>query len=405
MDPIIGGALIGGAGSLLGGLFASKAARDTNAVSREQIALTEAAKGQDFLQSMAMLYGPARAREMFRARYGEEAYTKQFGTKGTGAIAPEVQTRIRQLEEEAAGLQGSTGARGGATRTSGASRNSSTQNAKRIAEIQSEIANLKGQKDNVVGRTNESDFDKLYGDSLVDQYKGLLPGAQQQGRDLLSQFDGDSGKAMSMLEGLKGEADAYGQRRINQVDVDAGRQLTGLNRLALSRGASAGVGSGSLLNQAMRGNTQSVMESAQRAKDTLEDQRLGVKLGLGQQGVGMAQQNAGTRLGIQGANIDRESQLQRLPMDVQLNTLGLSSANPGQSFNASPLANVSSPAGVFGQAIGGFASNLGGQLFGQASSQALIAQMLAQGGQNQQQPQSVRPTAQSTWPMSERQGR
>lgn len=413
MDPLIGGALIGGLGSVVGGLFGSKAASDTNAVSREQIALTEAAKAQDFLQNAARLYGPERARQMFSARYGQDAYSRMFGRQGNTPNSEE-QTRLRTLEDQRRILM-SGGTLGGNARTGNGAMRGGTSirpnagspqgDAKTaIAEIDAEIARIRTQGTGNKGNTTEADFDKLYGGvGLLDQYKGLLPGAQQQGRDLMAQYDTDFGKAMSLADLLAAEADQYGQRRINQVDVDAGRQLTSLNRQSANRMASAGVGSGSLFNQAMRGNTQGVMESAQNAKNALEDQRLGLKLNLGQQRVGMAQQNAGTRLGIQGANIDRESQLQRLPMDIELNTMSMNTLNPGQTFNASPLANVSSSSAPFGQAIAGFASNLGGQMYGQAATQQLLQQMLAQ-GQGGGSAQSVRPVASPTLPYAGRGG-
>jgi hypothetical protein len=394
MDPLTGGILLGGAGSLLGGLFGAKAASDQNAVSREQVALTEAAKAQDFLQGMAQIYGPQRAREMFKLRYGEEQYAQMFGREGNTPNSTE-QARIRALEDQRRTLLsgGSIGAEAaGTTRRRGQAAGSAinpnreagtpgNDRQRAIADIDAELGRLRTQGTGNQGRTTESGFDQTFaGTSLLDQYKGLLPTAQTQGAGLMAQFDTDSGKAMSMADLLAAEADQYGQRRINQVDVDAQRQLTGLNRQSMSRMAASGVGSGSLFNQAARGNTQGVMESAQRAKDSLEDARLGLKLGLGQQRVGMAQQNAGTRLGIAGANIDRESQLARLPMDIQLNATQMATLNPGQSFNAAPLANISSPAGAFGSQIAGFASNLGGQMYGQASTQRLLDQMLARGG-------------------------
>jgi hypothetical protein len=410
MDPLIGATLIGAGGSLLGGLFGANSQSKQNAVSREQIALTEAAKAQDYLQNLAMLYGPQRAREMFKARYGNDQYEQMFGRSGTAPSSAE-QARIRTLEDQRRTLMsgGTLGANNrsvspasGLARTRPAAGTPGSDRAKALADIDAELNTLRTGGAGNKGKTTESDFDKMFGDAtLLEQYKGLLPKAQQQGKDLLSQFDTDSGKAMSMADLLAAEADQYGQRRINQVDVDAGRQLVGLNRGSVAQMAASGVGSGSLFNQATRGNTQNVMETAQRSKDALEDQRLGLKLNLGQQRVGMAQQNAGTRLGIQGANIDRESNLERLPMDVQLNSMQMPSLNPGQSFNAGPLANVSSPAGVFGNAIAGFASNLGGQMYGQAATQQLLQSMLA--GQ-QQQPQSVRPVATSTTPFAQRGG-
>ena len=375
MDPVtlgIAGLGIGGASSLLGGLFGSKAASDNNKSMREALAMERDQQGRNMLRFLSQLTGdPKQARDAYKAQYGKDGYESMFGRAAAGPLSDAEKTELADLQREQANIQSTTRSRapGGATRRTG----TQAPSTGRLADIESRIRQLTGGRDaGKAGQMSEAEFDAMNsGPSLSKQYQDLVPQAQQQGRDLLSQFDTDSGQAMGLLDTVMNDAKQYGQRRIDQVGVDAGRALTGLNRSSMAQAAQSGIGSGSLMNQAMRGNQLAVRDQSQRQVNELEDGRLGLLTGLGQQRVGLSQGNAQQKLGIRAANSDRELGLGQQALNFKANALMSPIANPGLNVNTAPYMNMQSPLGTFGQSIAGFGSNVGGNLFGAAQSKLL----------------------------------
>jgi len=348
MDPITGLALVGGASTLLGGIFgssaASKSAAAEQAAAREarQLKVDKDAESQ-FFADVAM-YGKDSAIQRFQARYGPDA-SKYLGEKAADPNFNDQQrARVAELDQLIANGGRVTADSQGRSYLPWSNANKTQNSAASVAE---RLKSAQAERDALVkaagGRTGKT------GTLNVDAVKSG-PGFIQRMEQFSTQRDADSASLMADAKGIESSLDAYGANEEARIRRDSATALTGANRLARASLMGRGFGAGTAMTGAIERNTRSVNESMGDQLGTLADNKIRLKAAA-----------QGDTLNLRRGLLDQQYQFKMQPLNTELQYATGAIQNPWQGVNTTQYVSAASPSAAAGATWGNLLAGVGGQ--------------------------------------------
>lgn len=385
-----GAVAIGGAGligSLAGGVMAGDASN--NAAQMQNQAGADARNQYDqrtaegALRQLAMLYGPTKAKSIFRATFPKDTVDKIFGTPATAGTPGTPPTggggqTFSQLQDAYnAALRRQQDARQGGY--------SDVGNMQNLASLRQQLddASTNGTRgtagtaatDAVPGTIDMSAFD-AGGPGIESQMNDYRNQAKTAGDQYLTGFDNSTQGLLRDSQGIEKMALGYGDGERTRINRDAATALTGANRVTEGRMRANGLGTSSALGNQLGANATSNFNATQDQLSGLGDRQIAMNTGLKQNTLALKSGRQGTRDAAAMNLQERDLGLAAKPIDMALQNATGAAMNPWLGQNTTQY--FPGAAGGGGAVIGNTLSAMGGQLTG------FGAQTLANGQSNNQ---------------------
>lgn len=347
----VGGAVIGGVSSAAG---ASAQASATKKAADADRRFTQDNFDRQRLEALKNLYGPQKALQMFKASVSPERYDQVVGRAATNAnFTSEQQQRVASLNQEIQQL----------TTVMAVSPSRRAQLQGRMQELTTQRDRLVGEaggSTGVAGMIDKNAFDAS-GPGVFEEYGALQRMHEGGARLRLADYDRGTGQLMGEANELQSAAAQYGKGQETRIRTDAGRALTGANRLAESRLLSRGVAGGSALPDALRGNANAINEGMTNQLNDLGDRQIGLRLATGQQRLQMLAPRLASRSALQYDDASTGLNLATQPLSQRLQFATGGIMNPWLNRDSSQYFPGVSAGGAFAQSMGNSMSAAGGQ--------------------------------------------
>lgn len=201
--------------------------------------------------------------------------------------------------------------------------------------------------------------------SILGRLRGLGDYGESRGREIVADYNADTGRLTNLAAGAEGMADQWGRGRdkiIRQDSADSLRDMNDASRAAL---AASGFGASTAVADRLASNAESVGRNQQRALQDLGEAQIDRRLGARTQRLNVEGGRASGRTGLQTGLLSQSIGLREAPIRAEMSAVESPIMNPWLHY-----AGAYQPAGASGLGsalsnIGGLATSYGGYLLGQ----------------------------------------
>ena len=320
----------------------------------------------DLGQARALLFAMGdQALPYLQATLPRDRYQRLFGRP---AATAEDRTRFRtELDQAKQTLaryktSGGNGYLDNAARAAGVDIPALTA---RVGELQQILDNP-----NDTGSPGQFDQAALSGMTQGGGYLGQLGGLAQQasarGQKLMGDYNADTGRLTQMGNAMGLGLASYGEGEKARVKREAKDTNLAMDRAAIAKLNAGGFGKSTIAANAVAENARQVNNTLSDQLGAIKDKQFQTGLGIQQANLGLANDRATRRTGLQGQLNDQEYQYALAPLAAKQSLLTSNVFQPFLGQNTTQYFPGVSPSGASANAWGGFMSGTGGTLFGKS---------------------------------------
>ncbi|NBW15908.1 MAG: hypothetical protein EBR82_48785 [Caulobacteraceae bacterium] len=402
MSGVITAGVIGAGVGLYGASRQASAARDAaNSQNDAGAAARQMYQDEtDLGQARALLYalGP-QALPMLQSTLPQDRYERLFGrqpanTEQLSAMQRELDQIRAQLDPYREANRGPDKYSEGRARQDGVDIDRLKGRANQLQQILSRPQDLGAagliSQDAVAGagRGYINDMEGLTSE-FANRSAGMLTGYDADTSRLMGMFDANRSAQQGRASRMEGMGQAmglglasYGEGERARVKREGGEAKTAMDRQAVARLGSMGLGQSTLVGNQLAENSRRVNNDVSdrlgRINDSQFDRGLGIQqaqlgiaqgnardaMGLDQLGLGLATDRSTRRTGLEGTLIGQEFGYRSAPLQARQSLLTSATFNPNLGQNTTQFFPGASASASSGNVWGQFMQGTGGALFG-----------------------------------------
>jgi hypothetical protein len=169
---------------------------------------------------------------------------------------------------------------------------------------------------------------QLGGPSLMSMQHGLAAWNQGQQGQIMGRYNSDASQVDQLYAGNEGLAADYGAGAEKLIDEDAGRALTGANRMSRAALTASGFGASTAVGNQMSNNARNIGRDATRSKLGVRMENTDRRMGARSQRAGFLGDAGRGRAGLAAGFLDQGTQLRQQPINLAMSTMGSNIMNP-----------------------------------------------------------------------------